>query len=157
MVELKRVARVVKGGKRFRFRATVVIGNRTGKVGAGLGKGVDVATAMEKAVAKAKRTMITVPMENGTIPHDSTAKLGGSVVLLKPAPKGTGVIAGGAVRAVVELAGVKDILSKMLGASNQTNNVMATMKALSNLRSSDMILMHRNKPKRKKREASHVA
>lgn len=134
MLDLARVTRVVKGGRRFRFRATLVIGNRKGKVGVGVAKGADVATAIQKAFNDAKKNMITVDLVGNTIPHDISAKLGSAKVLLKPASEGRGVIAGGAVRAVVDLLGVKDIVSKSLGSSNPLNVARVTIKALSELR-----------------------
>ena len=133
-LEVARVTRVTKGGKRMRFRVLSVIGNQKGRVGFGQAKGVDVAGATAKSTAQARKALITVPMIDGTIPHEITAKFRAAVVLLKPAPKGTGVKAGGAIRPVLELAGVQNIVSKMLGSSNKTNNVKATMLALKQLR-----------------------
>lgn len=136
MLDLRRVTRVVKGGRRFRFRATLIIGNRKGKVGVGVSKGSDVSDAIQKAYNDAKKNMITVTLdpETMTIPHAVNAKLGSAKVLLKPGFKGQGVIAGGAVRAVVDLLGVKDIVSKSLGASNPLNVARATVKALEGLK-----------------------
>ncbi len=134
VVSVDRVARVVKGGRRMRSRVLIVIGNRSGKVGFGLGKANDVMTATNKAVNSAKKHMITVPIKNETIPHEVLAKYAGAQVMLKPAGKGTSVIAGGSVRAVIELAGIKNILSKSLGSSNAVNVVSATMEALKSLR-----------------------
>lgn len=133
IIALDRVTRVVKGGRRFRFRATVVVGNNNGKVGIGVGKGGDVAGAISKASAKAKKAMIEFKLQETTIPHEVQVTFGGAVVLLKPAHEGTGVIAGGAVRAVLEAAGVKDVLTKALGSSNKINNSYATVEALSQL------------------------
>lgn len=133
IIALDRVTRVVKGGRRFRFRATVVVGNNNGKVGIGVGKGRDVAGAISKASARAKKDMINFQLKATTIPHEIQVAFGGAVVLLKPASEGTGVIAGGAVRAVLEAAGVKDVLTKALGSSNKINNSYATIKALSGL------------------------
>lgn len=133
IIALDRVTRVVKGGRRFRFRATVVVGNNNGKVGIGVGKGGDVAGAISKASAKAKKAMIEFNLQETTIPHEVQVTFGGAVVLLKPAHEGTGVIAGGAVRAVLEAAGVKDVLTKALGSSNKINNSYATIEALSQL------------------------
>ena len=133
IIALDRVTRVVKGGRRFRFRATVVVGNNKGKVGIGVGKGGDVAGAISKASAKAKKAMINFELKETTIPHEVQVNFGGAVVLLKPAHEGTGVIAGGAVRAVLEVAGVKDVLTKALGSSNKINNSYATVEALSQL------------------------
>jgi small subunit ribosomal protein S5 len=140
IVEIKRVTRVVAGGKRMRFRALVVIGDRKGRVGMGLRKGTDVSEAVNKAVNAAKKSMITVKIVNDTIPHEIKFKYKSSVVFLKPALPGTGVIAGGAIRQVLDLAGVKNILSKMLGSSNKVNNVMATYLALNKLRSKEDIV-----------------
>lgn len=133
-LEIARVTRVTKGGKRMRFRALSVIGNRKGRVGFGLAKGVDVAAATSKATTQARKSLINVPLVHETIPHMARAKFGAAVVLIKPAPKGTGVKAGGAVRLVLELAGVPNVVSKILGASNKTNNVKATFLALKQLR-----------------------
>ena len=134
LLDLARVTRVVKGGRRFRFRATLVIGNRKGKVGVGVAKGSDVSDAIQKAFNDAKKNMISVQLDGSTITHDVSAKLGSAKVLLKPASEGQGVIAGGAVRAVVDLLGVKDIVSKSLGASNKLNVARVTVKALEQLK-----------------------
>ncbi|MBP6975263.1 MAG: 30S ribosomal protein S5 [Candidatus Moranbacteria bacterium] len=136
MLDLSRVTRVVKGGRRFRFRATLVIGNRKGKVGVGVAKGSDVSDSIQKAYNDAKKNLITVALDTDTmtIPHAVLVKLGAAKVLLKPGFKGQGVIAGGAVRAVVDLLGVKDIVSKSLGASNPLNVARATVKALGTLK-----------------------
>lgn len=134
LLNLARVTRVVKGGRRFRFRATLVIGNRKGKVGVGVAKGSDVSDAIQKAFNDAKKNMISVALAGSTIPHDVAAKLGSAKVLLKPASEGQGVIAGGAVRAVVDLLGVKDIVSKSLGASNPLNVARVTLRALEKLK-----------------------
>ncbi len=134
LLNLARVTRVVKGGRRFRFRATLVIGNRNGKVGVGVAKGADVSDAIQKAFNDAKKNIITVELENGTITHDVIAKLGSAKVLLKPGRPGQGVIAGGAVRAVVDLLGIKDIVSKSLGASNSLNVARVTIEALLKLK-----------------------
>lgn len=139
IIALDRVTRVVKGGRRFRFRATVVVGNNNGKVGIGVGKGGDVAGAISKASARAKKEMINFQLNKTTIPHEVQVASGGAVVLLKPASEGTGVIAGGAVRAVLEAAGVKDVLTKALGSSNKINNSYATVEALSQLRSTPVV------------------
>ncbi|HLC95526.1 MAG TPA: 30S ribosomal protein S5 [Patescibacteria group bacterium] len=134
LLDLARVTRVVKGGRRFRFRATLVIGNRKGKVGVGVAKGSDVSDAIQKAYNEAKKNLVTVELDGSTIAHDISAKLGAAKVLLKPASEGRGVIAGSAVRAVVDLLGVKDIVSKSLGASNPLNVARATIKALETLK-----------------------
>ncbi len=134
LLNLARVTRVVKGGRRFRFRATLVIGNRKGKVGVGVAKGSDVSDAIKKAFNDAKKNMVSVRLDGSTIPHGIEAKLGSAKVLLKPAAEGRGIIAGGAVRAVVDLLGIKDIVSKSLGASNSLNLARATVKALGELK-----------------------
>lgn len=130
VVDLARVTRVTSGGKRMRFRACVVIGDRQGRVGYGLAKGADVQAAIGKAVEQAKKRMIRVPMKKDTIPHEIHVKSKAARVLLKPAPEGTGVVAGGAVRMVLELAGIKNISAKMLGSTSKHNNVHATIEAL---------------------------
>ncbi len=134
VISIDRVARVVKGGRRFRFRATVVIGDGKGRVGLGIGKGGEVMTAIAKAISRARRNMITIPLKNGTIPHEITVRFSGAQVMLKPASPGTGVIAGGAVRNVVEVAGVHDLLTKSFGSTNKVNNAYATIMALSRVR-----------------------
>lgn len=134
LLDLARVTRVVKGGRRFRFRATLVIGNRKGKVGVGVSKGSDVSDAIQKAYNDAQKNLIEVEMAGTTIPHDVSQKLGSAKVLLKPASEGQGIIAGGAVRSVVDLAGIKDIVSKSLGASNKLNVARATVEALKTLK-----------------------
>ncbi len=134
MISLDRVARVVKGGRRFRFRATVVVGDGNGSVGVGVGKGRDVPSAIEKATAAGKRSMVSFQLKGTTINHEITVKFGGAKVFLKPAPEGTGVIAGGAVRSVLEIAGVRDVFSKSLGSTNKINNASATVLALQSLK-----------------------
>jgi small subunit ribosomal protein S5 len=131
LLEVKRVTRVVAGGKRFRFRAVVVIGDKRGQVGVGVAKGADVTLAVEKAVEKAKKSIDKVKIIKGTIPHEVRAKFGGARVLLKPASQGRGIIAGGAVRVVCNLAGIENISGKILGSPNKLNNARATVKALS--------------------------
>lgn len=134
IVQIDRVTYVVAGGKRMRFRVLVVIGNRAGKVGYGIGKAVEVPDAIKKAVKYAKKHLILVPIINDTIAHELYIKYEGAYIFLKPARKGTSLIAGGAVRIVLELAGIKNILSKILGSANKINNVKATMKALASLK-----------------------
>ena len=134
VVKVSRVAKVVKGGRHLSFSAVVVVGNRDGQVGIGIGKADAVPDAVRKGAAKAKKRMLTVPLKGSTIPHEVTAKYGGSEVMLKPASPGTGVIAGGSVRAVVELVGIKDILTKVRRSTNPVNSVKATYEALSQLK-----------------------
>lgn len=134
ILELARVTRVTKGGKRMRFRVLTVIGNRKGRAGFGLAKAVDVAGGTAKATTQARKALFTVPLVKGTIPHAVEAKFGAAHVILKPAPEGTGVKAGGAVRIVLELAGVPNVVSKILGSKNKINNVKATFAALRMLR-----------------------
>jgi small subunit ribosomal protein S5 len=133
VVHVDRVARVVKGGRRFRFRALVVVGDHKNKVGIGSAKGADVTAAIAKAVDKAKKTMITLPLYKGTLPHDVQVKVGGANILIMPASPGTGLIAGGVVRTILEVAGVSNALSKSLGSSNKTNTAYATIEALHSL------------------------
>lgn len=131
VVELARVTRVMAGGKRMRFRALVVIGNKKGKVGVGLAKGADVSLAVQKAVTKARKSLIQVPLKGDTLPHQITVKYKSAKVILRPAPAGTGIIAGGPVRVVLEMAGVPNVVSKILGSPNKINNVRAVIKAFS--------------------------
>lgn len=134
LLDLARVTRVVKGGRRFRFRASLVIGNRKGKVGVGVGKGADVSDSIKKAYDDARKNLIDVPMLKNTIAHEVFMKLGSAKVMLKPAAKGRGIVAGGAVRAVVDYAGIKDIVSKSLGTANKLNVARATVAALLSLK-----------------------
>jgi small subunit ribosomal protein S5 len=134
IVDIARVAKVVKGGRHFGFRVLVVVGDNNGQVGIGVGKARSVPDAIRKASARARREMRTVALAGSTIPHEIEAKHGGAKVLLRPASRGTGVIAGGGVRAVMEAAGVKDVLSKSLGSSNALNVVLATLKGLYELK-----------------------
>ncbi len=131
ILDLARVTRVTKGGKRMRFRATVVVGDRKGRVGFGVAKGNDVTLSVNKAARYAKQDLIQIPLKDETIPHETKAKFGASVVLLKPAPQGTGIKAGGAVRTVLELAGVPNITAKILRGKNKINTLKATQIALS--------------------------
>lgn len=134
IIDIARVTRVMAGGKRMRFRACVVIGDHKGKVGTAVAKGADVTLAVNKAVAKARKSLVSVPIINETIPHRVDVKFGAAKILIKPAPKGTGIIAGGAVRAVLDLAGVSNVVAKILGTNNKINNVKATIKALKMLK-----------------------
>ena len=134
LLNLARVTRVVKGGRRFRFRATLVIGNRKGKVGVGVAKGADISDAIQKAFNDAKKSMVSIELVNGTIAHDVLAKYGSAKVMLKPGKEGRGLIAGGAVRAVSDLLGVRDIVSKSLGSSNALNLARATVDAFLSLK-----------------------
>lgn len=133
VINIDRVARVVKGGRRFRFKALVVVGDRKNKVGVGVSKGLDVQTAVAKATEVAKKNMITVPITNSTIPHDAEIKLSGARVLIKPAAPGTGVIAGGVVRQVIGVTSISNLLSKSLGSTNKVNIAYATIEALRSL------------------------
>jgi len=136
VLDMARVTRVVAGGRRFSFRATVALGNRKGKIGVGIGKGIDVSQAVDKAVADAKKSMIIVALKEGTIPHEIGAKYGAAKVFLKPAPKGKGLVAGGAMRVICELAGIENISAKIISKStNKLNNAQATINALKTLKS----------------------
>ena len=138
MISLDRVARVVKGGRRFRFRAVVVVGDGCGQVGVGVGKGGDVARAIQKATAVGRKSMVTVPVMGTTITHEVAVKKGGARVFMKPAHEGTGVIDGGAVRSVLEVAGVRDVFTKALGSTNKINNAYATILALTMLKTDEV-------------------
>jgi len=133
VVHIDRVARVVKGGRRFRFRALVVVGDRKNRVGIGIAKGADVTAAVTKATEVAKRQLVSVSLYKGTLPHDAMAKVGGAQILIKPASPGTGLIAGGVVRTILEVAGVHNALSKSLGSTNKTNTAYATIEALTSI------------------------
>lgn len=147
LVYINRVAKVVKGGRRFSFSAIVVVGDGNGRVGFGLGKANEVPDAIRKAVERAKKNIIEVPVRKGTIPHEIKAKYGTSQVFMKPASEGTGVIAGRAVRAVVEVAGITNILTKCYGSRNYHNVVKATIKGLATLKSPEVSLKQRGKVK----------
>lgn len=139
VLEISRVTRVVKGGRKLRFRATVVIGNRKNKVGLGVGKSNEVTGAIQKAISKAKKGLFTVTLDGTTIPHDINLKYKASKLYLRPAAPGTGIIAGGTVRKVLDLAGIKDILSKALGTTNKICNARATLLALKAMRSTPVM------------------
>jgi small subunit ribosomal protein S5 len=134
VVNIRRVTKVTKGGRTFTFSATVVVGNGNGIVGEGLGKAREVQEAIQKAIDDAKKNLVSVPVFKGTIPHVQTGKFGAAIVMLKPASHGTGVIAGGSMRAVLESAGIKDVLAKSQGGSNPANVIKATLDALGKLR-----------------------
>ncbi|HHU20818.1 MAG TPA: 30S ribosomal protein S5 [Acholeplasma sp.] len=145
VVNINHVAKVVKGGRRYRFTAVVVVGNRKGRVGVGKGTAIEIPDAINKAFEDAKKNLINVPIVDGTIPHGAMGVYGGSKVMLRPAPGGTGVVAGGAVRAVVELAGIENIVTKSLGSPTQVNVVKATLSGLKGLRTIEQAAALRGK------------
>lgn len=149
VINIDRVARVVKGGRRFRFKALVVVGDRKAKVGVGVSKGADVQTAVAKATDVAKKHMITIPVERDTIPHDIETKVSGAHVLIKPAAPGTGIIAGGVVRQIIGVTGIRNLLSKSLGSTNKVNIAYATIDALKNLVPRDQWLNTEKTPTKK--------
>ena len=149
VVYVNRVARVVKGGRRFRFQALVVLGDHKGKVGIGVAKGADVAAAVNKATETAKKTVVEISLYKGTLTHEVEAKVGGSNILVIPAAPGTGLIAGGVVRTVLEVAGIENALSKSIGSGNRINTSYATLKALSQMEHANKWVTNLNKPEPK--------
>ena len=145
VVSLNRVAKVVKGGRRFSFSALVVVGDGKGNVGYGLGKAQEVPEALRKATERARKTMVKIPLVEGTLPYEILGRFGAGSVMLKPASRGTGIIAGGAVRAIMEAAGVSDVLAKAIGTNNPHNVLRATMDGLSSLRSAEAVSEIRGK------------
>lgn len=157
IVHIDRVARVVKGGRRFRFRALVVVGDRKRRVGIGIAKGADVTAAVTKATEVAKKNFIQVITYKGTIPHEAEAKVGGAHILIKPASAGTGLIAGGVVRTILEVSGIKNALSKSLGSSNKANTAYATIEALQALRPAKDWITNKNQANKESTPAKKPA
>jgi small subunit ribosomal protein S5 len=145
-LHIDRVARVVKGGRRFRFRALVTLGDHKGRIGVGIAKGADVTSAVAKATDVAKKNMVTISIYKGTLPHETDAKVGGAHILIKPASAGTGLIAGGVVRTMLEVVGIHDALSKSLGSSNKANTAYATIEALQRLVPANQWLHAKKRP-----------
>lgn len=154
VINIDRVSRVVKGGRRFRFKALVVVGDRKNKVGVGVAKGADVQAAVAKATDVAKKHLITIPIVNETIPHDAEVKFSGAQVLIKPAAPGTGVIAGGVVRSIIGVTGIRNLLTKSLGSTNKVNIAYATIEALKTMVPRDEWL---NAPKKKEKATAKAA
>lgn len=150
VINIDRVSRVVKGGRRFRFKALVVVGNRKDKVGVGVAKGADVQSAVSKATDVAKKHLVTLPLDGETIPHDSEVKFSGARVLIKPAAPGTGIIAGGVVRQIIGVTGIRNLLTKSLGSTNKVNIAYATIEALKSLVARDDWLINQAKSAVKK-------
>ncbi|MDR2063236.1 MAG: 30S ribosomal protein S5 [Candidatus Nomurabacteria bacterium] len=148
-ISIDRVARVVKGGRRFRFKALVAIGNKKNKVGVGVAKGQDVTSAVTKATDRARKNLITIHIDNETIPHEVEEKVTGAVVLMKPAAPGTGVIAGGVVRSIIGLTGIKNLISKSLGSTNKVNIAYAVIKGLDSLVPKERWHNHKDKKEQK--------
>ena len=156
IIEINRISRTVAGGRRIRFRAAVVIGDKKGRVGVGVAKGTEVILAVQKAIAKARKNLISVPIVDGTVPHQVEAKFGAARLLIKPARPGTGVIAGGPVRSIAELAGIENIVSKLLGSQNKINNLKATIIALKSLKMKNLKLKIKETKMEKKSEVKRV-
>ena len=145
VVAINRVAKVVKGGRTFRFSAVVVVGDENGRIGVGNGKAAEVPDAIKKAMQEAKKNLVEVPIVDTTVPHEFVGKFGSANVMMKPAPEGSGIIAGGSVRPVIELAGYKDIKTKVIGTNNPRNVVYATLNALENMSTAEQVAKKRGK------------
>jgi small subunit ribosomal protein S5 len=157
IVHIDRVARVVKGGRRFRFRALVVVGDRKSKVGIGIAKGADVTAAVTKATEVAKKHLVKVNLYKGTLPHEAFGKVGGARILIKPASTGTGLIAGGVVRTILEVAGISNALSKSLGSTNKANTAYATIQALTSMEPAKNWVTTKAKPAKSQPKATKAA